>query len=47
MSGLGSGLSKPKWDVGTLIKFEKNFYVYVWRDFLFWKAFFRRLTPSV
>ncbi|WAR53385.1 hypothetical protein PtB15_2B816 [Puccinia triticina] len=27
MSGLGSGLGRPKWDNSTLTKFEKNFYV--------------------
>lgn len=27
MSGLGSGLGRPKWDTSTLTKFEKNFYV--------------------
>lgn len=27
MSGLGSGLGRPKWDHSTLTKFEKNFYV--------------------
>ncbi|POW00333.1 hypothetical protein PSHT_13090 [Puccinia striiformis] len=26
MSGLGSGLNRPKWDSSTLTKFEKNFY---------------------
>jgi hypothetical protein len=27
MSNLGGGLSKPKWDMNSLIKFEKNFYL--------------------
>ncbi|CAH7684502.1 P-loop containing nucleoside triphosphate hydrolase protein [Phakopsora pachyrhizi] len=26
MSGLGNGLSRPRWDQSTLTKFEKNFY---------------------
>ncbi|KAH9812601.1 P-loop containing nucleoside triphosphate hydrolase protein [Melampsora americana] len=26
MSGLGSGLGRPKWDTSTLSRFEKNFY---------------------
>eukprot|EP01111_Echinosteliopsis_oligospora_P011266 TRINITY_DN3677_c0_g1_i2.p1 TRINITY_DN3677_c0_g1~~TRINITY_DN3677_c0_g1_i2.p1 ORF type:complete len:770 (+),score=222.48 TRINITY_DN3677_c0_g1_i2:49-2358(+) len=27
MSGLGTGLTKPHWDIASLPKFEKNFYV--------------------
>jgi ATP-dependent RNA helicase DDX5/DBP2 len=45
MGALGSGLTKPKWDMTSLIKFEKNFYLWVALtagDGCFW--FRRRLT---